>query len=1667
MQSPAGGNSSIFSTMNTHRSVVAWVLALALIVPATSLFGARPARADQPNTMSYQGRLKDSDGVAVANGDYDFEFRLYDDLAGGALLWEEEQLDVTVTDGYFAVSLGSVDGFFDGVDEDFDFSEPAFLGVEVEGDDEMVPRVAANSVAYAFVSRGLESYTSELTAEAAADPYAGRMYYNTTDGNVYTYDGVEAQWEKMSAMTLDDAYDNFGATASKITLDAAEGQTGGLEFESGMAGDIIFDLQSSGDVSIQNNAVEFASFNDDGSIRFGEGLSTVSVNGTNFSVNTQGEMVLVSDGSDNTAITIEDAGYTNSLSIADNSIIGTTAAIDLTNFDVDADGNITVANGLGLDTNGAGALALAGTNALELILCNSANCDTINIATNVDADAINIGENNDTLTINTAEFDVSSATGGITIDDDGDSAVISVDGSTMSRDVIQFATTAEIHSGVNAGLTIWGGDNGVDLNEDVQIVSEDWSVDAAGTVNASGFGLMGDGVLFWQDNLESISNQTDQVFTFVSSSDDGDITLLAENVDGDANLIVAAQGGGTLVLDTATSGFGSIIVGQNTTAVTVCSSADCDAVSIATNADADVISIGDALDTLNIDAITDFDAAVDFAGGVTHSAGEFLFAAGNVQLNDNVVLQLGSGSEFEIVHTDSGDTDFTNIEGDLTFTTNSGALILDSDSDTATVLVNLATDGTFMVESDTGVGLFQVNDDMTGVDIMRGDLVVSEGYIGGSNSEGMEIGIVDGTFAFGRNNAGIVTLTSYDNDADTDLTIDPAGTGALSLVGDGASSINFAEFDVSSVTGAITIDDDDDLGSVTVDGSMFSMNELEFVGNATVSTLAGDLTLDAADDLILTGTDGVSINGASTQFSGDITVLGGDIHGSLLGSTSIDLGEEVVGAISFIAGTANFIFNTDADSSMSFDSAADGSDVDIGTATNEMLRISPNGTGDIEFVTDADTIVQLTGVADETASMVMNMGDLVLSDGGIQVLGGDFDAMLDSDDVASFTHLDMDAGGVALEVTAITDADNAGTANGMNIITNYADYADDDVADNRVALSLNVTNEGVEAAGAGEGDNIVGLFVAPLLGTPSGFGTEAAIRTSPNWDMDWYMANAETVSNQTEDLIVFNGTGGTNNTSLTVDLDGDAATVPTLIGGASDVVAINDSLSVGVDGTNLHSITHGSFVLTGGNDLYVADKVGVNGEAFFDEQVSFGSTITFADDADTTPNVSTGNVFLFNPGAPLTITGFDNGFTGQVIYVRGGGATVTLDCTSINCGTTNVAFNAGDFAVFMYDGAAWHLLSMMDDSDNHNIGIGFDLAEWFPSSEELTAGDVVSVDPSASAYVQRSQSAYETSVIGIVSTDPGITLGEPSNATASKIALAGRVPVNVSNENGDIAPGDYLTTSSTPGFAMKATEAGPVIGVALESFDGASGQVLVKVSNFWYSPSSSISSSLQDASSTDGMDADTSVVVEDVVFEGSVTVREHLYASADTAGRARIVAGDTRVHIPFEVPYEQQPIVNATLRTETNIPGYWWVEEESTTGFDLRLDGTLQIDAEFNWIAIGVEDGTVTVSDGSTRNIEVYVRGSSSVEDSPSSDSSSSSSSSSSSAADTEESVAATEEAPVADEPVTEEVVAEESVTAEEEAVSEPVAEETAPATEESAPASEETSPAEEPVVAE
>lgn len=112
-------------------------------------------------------------------------------------------------------------------------------------------------------------------------------------------------------------------------------------------------------------------------------------------------------------------------------------------------------------------------------------------------------------------------------------------------------------------------------------------------------------------------------------------------------------------------------------------------------------------------------------------------------------------------------------------------------------------------------------------------------------------------------------------------------------------------------------------------------------------------------------------------------------------------------------------------------------------------------------------------------------------------------------------------------------------------------------------------------------------------------------------------------------------------------------------------------------------------------------------------------------------------------------------------------------------------------------------------------GAAIDVAEYiYDTYGNTEAADVVVADPGKTESVIKSSVPYQTSVLGVVSTKPHLTMGmelvineetgEPiEGVKATRLALTGRVPVKVTTENGPIKPGDLLTTSSTPGHAMK------------------------------------------------------------------------------------------------------------------------------------------------------------------------------------------------------------------------------------------------------------------------
>ena len=119
----------------------------------------------------------------------------------------------------------------------------------------------------------------------------------------------------------------------------------------------------------------------------------------------------------------------------------------------------------------------------------------------------------------------------------------------------------------------------------------------------------------------------------------------------------------------------------------------------------------------------------------------------------------------------------------------------------------------------------------------------------------------------------------------------------------------------------------------------------------------------------------------------------------------------------------------------------------------------------------------------------------------------------------------------------------------------------------------------------------------------------------------------------------------------------------------------------------------------------------------------------------------------------------------------------------------------------------------------------------------LEPGDVLVAASNTDRSVTRSRKPYSTSVLGVYSTAPGfIGTENPIEGASSEtipMAVIGIVPCKVSAENGPIRRGDLLTSSRTPGHAMRCADrrrcSGAIVGKALAAFSNGLGVIKVLV----------------------------------------------------------------------------------------------------------------------------------------------------------------------------------------------------------------------------------------------
>ena len=137
---------------------------------------------------------------------------------------------------------------------------------------------------------------------------------------------------------------------------------------------------------------------------------------------------------------------------------------------------------------------------------------------------------------------------------------------------------------------------------------------------------------------------------------------------------------------------------------------------------------------------------------------------------------------------------------------------------------------------------------------------------------------------------------------------------------------------------------------------------------------------------------------------------------------------------------------------------------------------------------------------------------------------------------------------------------------------------------------------------------------------------------------------------------------------------------------------------------------------------------------------------------------------------------------------------------------------------------------------------GADIAEPFDVTYagHIVPGMVVAIDPAVPGGLRVADAAYDATVAGIISgaggINAGMTLAQEGTLADGEhpVALTGRVWCLVdADANGAVKAGDMLTTSSSAGHAMKATDRdlafGSTIGKAMTTLESGKGHVLVLV----------------------------------------------------------------------------------------------------------------------------------------------------------------------------------------------------------------------------------------------
>ncbi len=1660
---------------NSLQSVVfslQWLKPVTLLTPIilfaicyllfTSTAHAAPGINEQIN---FQGRLLNSDGTTVTDGSHSVVFSLYTVSTSGSNIWTETQ-SVTTTDGMFRVSLGSVSSL-----SSVNFNQDSlYLGIKVGSDSEMTPRLRFNAAPYAFMA---ETATNALSA----DTVDGLTFANgktLTVNNSLTFTGTDSSSVNFGAggtvcydtdtCVQADSLD-FDDFSDALNLDASTDISigSGLTLSTGGAGNVAFNhtglTSFAGDILLSGRAS--SSSTTEGTMYYDSDDDQLKVyaNGKWQADRSIATAIVGTSNSTSPSADYQKAdfvcansGCETAIENAVNSLPADGGAVVLLEgvYVISSDGVDVTASNISLIGAGSSTILQRGYDATSYDGIITVGDNGTTPVSNVTIANLTISgakttytgiENVGILFDNSVSYsqirniNVQDTYGyGMFLEPDSDNNMVTENNFRGSSGVVFQA--ADNNSFVNNysqsnanGVYLIASDNNVVANNHLESNSNFGVYLSSGSdhnsVTSNYIYSNGSSGIF----ITTASNNLISSNSLINNAGTGSVSSIRITTNSDNNTIttnyIADTIGTGFAIDIQTSDVNSSYVADNKLSGTGAASINDAGTNtvfanqvLNANEDIAIKTMGDVgIGTITPGAKLDVAGTLQASGAVTFS--NYATDGGLLYTNTSgVVAQTATGSSGQCLQSAGGGSPTwgscnaantvtgTGTSGQLTFwngtnTISSDAgLVWDNTNKrlgiNTTPTADLEVDGTSILYNDSdGDGLLVGTSDDTAstyalsVTSGSGPYTIiyarADGRIGfGTNTPATQWSFLK-NFSSSTNESGLTVAVNQDTASASLLTSGLVGATMSHTSGTQATVVAFNPSVILSGNGGTTTSSTGSLSLITVKNGAIATRTYNFEALGKFET--GSTTGIAQGLHILPTIE----SGATVSSHTGIFIENAINSGSLTNQVGINIDN-------LTAATNNTLLLIGQSSTVSGNNAIYSGSTYQSTLSGP-LYISASQNGMTQGESNQHIVLRSTngntgtgpGISFSSSTGTGNIGArIVFEDQGTNSIG----------DLVFFTKPDTDAGDTTVEALRITSTGAVKINNpGFDWALTASALSNSDGAA-WFEYNYDVTTDNV------------GVLALRRQGSTIGRGG----------GIDFYMDDAGGVNSP----YAYFGSYIVDNTAGSED---GGLAFGTTDGGATRQIKmrLDDEGRLAIGGVDNIDHTAQFEVFSTYNPL---DDVGS----------SFNYT-QILHNPNSTNGLSTGLAFSVtntdhNIGAALIFVRTNGNSMGELRFytkqTSGGGNDPSLAMTLDDAGFIHVNLDPGtatEAVCHSGSDASTTNVKLFDCSGNPAA----DYAEMYPVASGITYGDIVSIgnqtvitdDGQSIQQLVKSTTNYDSSVIGIVSdnyndfSSTGYNVDKSDNPMP--VALNGRVPVKIASHSTAIEPGDYITTSTQPGRAIRATEPGFMIGRALQAWDPVhqTDTIMVFVDNGYANPQAQVAGGVAvDPSSTSTI---TSQTVQDLTVQGSLSVAgpaefngptifkalseflytvvfrhevsfaDHVAFSNDTVGTVKIAKGQDRAEVTFAKPYQAAPIINASLfddkisasglveQIEADVCAYgdtledcqvkmqqnlltngarYLVTDVEPTGFTLLLDGPATQDYTFSWSAFAQTTAT-------------------------------------------------------------------------------------------------------------